>query len=132
MLQMVSISMTPPYPHAPYVHKQTLNASPFHPVPLIVHPDCSNASILTFVAPSPYATDNIDTSSYSYVAIHITSHYISSKRVKKHLGLGTFPPVSFPPLQVSSFALLPLISVLFPPLQSPWCSVTQGPFKSCF
>ena len=47
-------------------------------------------------------------------------------------GLGTFPPVSFPPLQVSSFALLPLISVSFPPLQSPWCSVTQGPFESRF
>ena len=47
-------------------------------------------------------------------------------------GLGTFPPVSFPPLQVSSFALLPLILVSFPPLQSPWCSVTQGPFKSHF
>ena len=47
-------------------------------------------------------------------------------------GLGTFLPVSFPPLQVSSFALLPLISVSFLPLQSPWCSVTQGPFESCF
>ena len=48
-------------------------------------------------------------------------------------GLGTFPPVLFPPLQVSSFALLPLISVLFPPLQqSPWCSVTQGPFELRF
>ena len=47
-------------------------------------------------------------------------------------GLGTFPPVSFPPLQVSSFALLPLILVSFPPLQSPWCSVTQGPFESRF
>ena len=47
-------------------------------------------------------------------------------------GLGTFPPVSFPPLQVTSFTLLPLIQVSFPPLQSPWCSVTQGPFESCF
>ena len=37
-----------------------------------------------------------------------------------------------PPLQVSSFALLPLILVSFPPLQSPWCSVTQGPFESRF
>ena len=47
-------------------------------------------------------------------------------------GLGTFPPVSFLPLQVSSFALLPLISVSFLPLQSPSCSVTQGPFESHF
>ena len=47
-------------------------------------------------------------------------------------GLGTFPSVSFPPLQVSSFAVLPLILVSFPPLQSPWCSVTQGPFESRF
>ena len=29
-------------------------------------------------------------------------------------------------------ALLPLIPVSFPPLQSPWCSVTQGPFESRF
>ena len=77
--------MTPPYPHAPYVHEQTSNASPSHPMPLIVHPDCSNASILTFAAPFPHAIDNIDTSSYSYDAIHVTSHYISLKCAKKRL-----------------------------------------------
>ena len=38
------------------------------------------------------------------------------------------PLVLFPSLQVSSTLFTTLNIVLFPPLQSPWSSVTQGPF----
>ena len=40
--------------------------------------------------------------------------------------------VLFPHLQVSTILSPHWILVLFPHLQSPWCSVTQGPFQTCF
>ena len=43
---------------------------------------------------------------------------------------GSKPLVLFPPLQVSSTSFTSLNRVLFPPLQSPWSFVTQGPFRT--